>query len=200
MDRTFWDSLAVEFERSSFQKLYSIERLKRFLRRILPFSLRGKRILDVGTGTGVVARAIAGIGGDKVVALDISMAMLKVAGRKGKSFTRIQGDGLKLPFKSSSFDLVVSRNYLSVLDDVKAASIEMGRVLKKGGFMLLMEGYYSIFGTGRNRFKDALEGLMEAGIEPFVEKGIDGEICLLVFKKILVPFWKTDLILGYKLR
>ncbi len=68
---------------------------------------KGDRVLDIATGTGVVARAAAAITGDpsSVIGLDPSIGML-VAGREKARFTNVQGKSERLPFRDASFDMI----------------------------------------------------------------------------------------------
>ncbi len=100
-------------------------------------------VLDIATGTGDIAIMIKDeYPRTTVTGLDPSEGMLKVANsRKGKraKIRFVQGYCEKIPFPDSSFDFVTItfgiRNTVSVVRSVK----EIGRVLKKGGQLLIME-------------------------------------------------------------
>src|SRR5437867_2528028 len=68
---------------------------------------KGQRVLDIATGTGVVARAAAAITGDtrSTIGLDPSIGML-VAGRQKAHLPNVQGRSESLPFQDASFDLI----------------------------------------------------------------------------------------------
>jgi ubiquinone/menaquinone biosynthesis C-methylase UbiE len=99
----------------------------------------GERVLDVASGTGVVARQAAPIVGRSghVVGVDFSPHMLAVAREAAR------GDGLAiewregraeaLPFADGSFDLVLCQFALMFFADRSAAVAEMLRVLRPGG-------------------------------------------------------------------
>jgi SAM-dependent methyltransferase len=95
----------------------------------------GDRVLDVGCGTGVLARAAA----DRVAAeaqvtgLDRNAGMLAVARRLRPQIDWRQGDATQLPFPDGSYDVVVSQFALMYFPDRTAALREMVRVLKPGG-------------------------------------------------------------------
>ncbi len=95
----------------------------------------GDRFLDVGCGTGVVAREAAlrvGPSG-RVVGLDLNESMLAVAKRMRPEIEWRQGDVIQLPFEDESFDAVVSQFMLMFIADRVAAIKEMWRVLAPGG-------------------------------------------------------------------
>lgn len=103
------------------------------------------RVLDVCTGTGLVARAIAGKGPHRVVGLDLSDGMLETAQRAlaGAGTTEridlIRGRAEQLPFPDASFDAVVFTYLLRYVEDPLAALQELARVLRPGGPLLSLE-------------------------------------------------------------
>ena len=104
--------------------------------------IRGK-ILEVGMGTGKNLPFYHE--GCDLVGIDISEKMLKRGVRRGKKNIKaekvslLQGDGQNLCFKDSMFDVIVTSFVLCSIPDPVAALIEMKRVLKDGGKMILLE-------------------------------------------------------------
>jgi demethylmenaquinone methyltransferase / 2-methoxy-6-polyprenyl-1,4-benzoquinol methylase len=100
----------------------------------------GMRLLDVATGTGLVARAALDLGlktGD-VVGIDPSAGML----RENSRTTGIQlfrGFGEKLPFASNSFDFISMGYALRHVESLPALFAEFRRVLKPDGRVLVLE-------------------------------------------------------------
>jgi ubiquinone/menaquinone biosynthesis C-methylase UbiE len=104
----------------------------------------GEHILDLATGTGIVAREAALFVGDRgrVVALDINPAMLDV-GRSlpepaGASIEWLEGDAAALPLPEVAFDAVLCQQGLQYFADRPAAAAEVRRVLASGGRALLV--------------------------------------------------------------
>ena len=99
----------------------------------------GHRVLDVGTGTGIVARRAAAqvAPGGSVVGLDPSLPMLVVARgageREGAAIDWREGRAEALPFPDESFDLALSQFALMFFADRAAALREMRRVLAEDG-------------------------------------------------------------------
>lgn len=95
----------------------------------------GHRVLDVGCGTGVLARAavhrLRGTG--QVVGLDPNDGMLSVARRASATVEWRTGVAEALPFDDATFDRVVSQFALMFFTDRQAALAEMARVLAPGG-------------------------------------------------------------------
>lgn len=99
----------------------------------------GQRVLDVGCGTGVLARAAAERVGPQgfVVGLDPNAQMLAVARRK-RSVVEWQLDRAEaLPFDDASFDAVVSQFALMFIESKSTAITEMLRVLRPRGRLVM---------------------------------------------------------------
>lgn len=100
----------------------------------------GQTVLDVATGTGVAA-IMAAEGcrpGGRVIGIDIAEEMLEVAATKikraGISNLDLQtGDGERLDFPDSTFDIVLSNAGLFFMADMWAGLQEWQRVCKPGG-------------------------------------------------------------------
>ncbi len=102
---------------------------------------KGQVILDVGSGTGVHSIALAGKVA-KVVALDSSIQMLEHA--RAKSMKQdvmnvgfVCGSALHLPFPDNHFDALFSVCMLCFVKERATAILEMKRVLKPGGKMVV---------------------------------------------------------------
>lgn len=100
---------------------------------------QGEKILDVGCGTGIFTVDLLAAG-SQVTGLEISLPMLRHAGKKasGLTFYMVQGDMRLLPFASDSFDKTVSVTAIEFLDeDARGAVAEMFRVTRTGGLVVV---------------------------------------------------------------
>ena len=100
----------------------------------------GMRLLDVATGTGLVASGGAAIVGERgrVIGVDPSRGMLREA-RKALVGPFVQGTAEALPFRDESFDMLSMGFALRHVADLDVAFREYWRVLRPGGRLLLLE-------------------------------------------------------------
>ncbi|MDQ6605907.1 MAG: class I SAM-dependent methyltransferase [Actinomycetota bacterium] len=104
------------------------------------------RVLDVATGTGMVAERLVRRSGCSVVALDQSEEMLAQARRRmaGDALLRervriVQGEAERLPFSDGEFDGLTFTYLLRYVDDPAATLRELARVVKPGGQIASLE-------------------------------------------------------------
>lgn len=96
-------------------------------------------ILDVGCGPGMVTRDIAHLTKGKVIAIDGSKEMIKVAKEVLKVYKNVElrvGVAEKLPFEDNVFDIVTCNLLLMWANDPQKVVNEMARVTKPGGTIL----------------------------------------------------------------
>jgi len=99
----------------------------------------GASLLDLGTGTGDLAReALLQEPQTKVTAADFTIEMMKV-GKKSGSLQFSTADALNLPFKDSTFDAVISGFLMRNVIDVQRALTEQYRALKPGGRIVILD-------------------------------------------------------------
>jgi demethylmenaquinone methyltransferase / 2-methoxy-6-polyprenyl-1,4-benzoquinol methylase len=105
-----------------------------------------QRVLDVATGTGMVAFALARGGGGQVVGLDQNEAMLGTARRRLAAMPSlagrvsfVQGEAERLPFADGEFDALSFTYLLRYVDDRAATVRELARVVRPGGRIAMVE-------------------------------------------------------------
>src|SRR5678816_2440853 len=100
----------------------------------------GMTVLDVGTGTGLLAREAAAIVGSsgRVTGVDPSLQMMTAS--QAREIVRfVQGLGERLPFANDRFDFVTMGYALRHVSDLDLLFAEYARVLKPNGRVLLLE-------------------------------------------------------------
>jgi ubiquinone/menaquinone biosynthesis C-methylase UbiE len=95
----------------------------------------GGRLLDVGTGTGVVVEAAGeAVGpGGVAVGVDSSVPMLTVGLRSRPALNLAAAEAIDLPFRDATFDVVTANFVLSHFARWDTALFDCKRVLKSGG-------------------------------------------------------------------
>ena len=102
---------------------------------LLPKRLRGLRVLDAGCGSGIYAQTLAKKGAD-VTGIDVSKKMIEIAEQETPSTLKVNyrvGNVTKLPYRSGSFEWILSMYVLENVKDLKKVFKEFFRVLRPGG-------------------------------------------------------------------
>jgi len=109
-------------------------------RRVMGDAIRATRptdlVLDIGCGASRVARLVRQTSGARTVGLDLSLRSLR-SSRGSAPGALVQGDNLQLPFRSACADLVISNGVIHHTPDARAAFLELARVLRPGGTLVL---------------------------------------------------------------
>ena len=139
----------------------------------------GDRVLDVGCGTGVLARESADRVGPRghVTGIDVNQSMLAVARRMRPEIDWRQGDVAELPFDDASFDVVASQFMLMFIPDQIAALKEMWRVLAPGGRLCVAvfsdsSAYATLSDIARRRISDDVAEALIVGMSLGDEAGL----------------------------
>jgi ubiquinone/menaquinone biosynthesis C-methylase UbiE len=126
---------------------------------------RGDQCLDVGTGTGLVARQLASAVGPEgmVVGIDVSEGMLIQARSRGvPANMRLYGVAAeRLIFRDRSFDLVTCGQALNSMLDARVSLAEMARVLKPGGWIGISLRTRELGTPAQDLFYQSLEPLAQ---------------------------------------
>ena len=172
VQRYGWDRAAVDYERGWATQLKPAQDLLLEMAALEP----GERVLDLAAGTGLVTfpAAEAVEAGGKVVATDISEAMVTMllgeAARRGVAqITARRADAETYPFDDASFDAVLCALGLMYVPDPAACLAGALRVLVPGGRFVA-----AVWGDRRH--------CGWAEIFPIVEKRVTSEVCPLFFQ------------------
>ncbi len=131
--------------------------------------LQGKqKVLEVGSGTGVVSAEISQRFSLASVGVDIDRSAVTFAQNNDPTSLYLAGDGNDLPFQSAAFDVVVCHFLLLWVGNPDRILDEMVRVTKPGGWILaLAEPDYG----GRIDFPRELEAVGQAQIQALLDQG-----------------------------
>jgi phosphatidylethanolamine/phosphatidyl-N-methylethanolamine N-methyltransferase len=128
-------------------------------------SAAGKRILEIGVGTGLVLRYYTS--DSEVIGADLSVPMLRKAQEKvsALSLHHVRGvvamDACRLGFPDACFDVVSVPFVITLVPDPEGALDEIARVLKPGGTIAIV----SRFGA-----ESGLQAAFEAMIAPLMKR------------------------------
>ena len=136
------DRVAGEYELKRYKDPYAKRYHDWWTDQMLSRVRTDGRILDNGCGTGLLLDKVAA---DRVVELDISSEMLKLASRGSDQL--ILGNSQELPLKGGSFDVVFCRSLLHHLPEPERAIREMDRVLRPGGEAVFVDTNSSLIST-----------------------------------------------------
>ena len=127
-------------------------------------------VLDVATGTGLVARELIRSKGCRVVGVDQSAEMLAVAREHlPREIELVEADAERLPFEDSSFDGLTFTYLLRYVDDPGATLRELARVVRPGHSIAMLEF--------------AVPGLARPAWEVWVRAGLPG------LGRLISPGW-----------
>jgi ubiquinone/menaquinone biosynthesis C-methylase UbiE len=122
---------------------------------------KGEQVLDVGTGTGLVAHLVAPrVSPGSVIGIDLSDNMLALA--RSKKSRNVQFLGMaaeRLIFKPETFDLVTMGEALAYVSDPTDALAEAHRVLRSGGRLAVSNQRRSLSTRAQDLFFQGLAPL-----------------------------------------
>jgi ubiquinone/menaquinone biosynthesis C-methylase UbiE len=131
----------------------------------------GARVLEIGCGTGAVARRIAKLfDGTQVVGVDPSPVFVERAGRLAggdRQLSFVVGDGRELPFEDGAFDAVVCHTSLCHIPGPERVLDEAARVARPGGQLAVFDGDYAT-ATVATSPADPLQACVEAAVSTLV--------------------------------
>ena len=155
---SMFDAVAARYD--LVNDLLSLGQTRRW-RRLVVSSINAKAdevVLDLAAGTGASSLPIAETGA-QVVPCDFSLGMLAVGKARHPQLAFTAGDALKLPFEDQVFDVATISFGLRNVSDMDLALIEIARVLKPGGRLVICEFSHPTFAPFRMIY---IEYLMKA--------------------------------------
>lgn len=125
-----FSSKSFEYEKFAIVQKNSAEKLSKFLK---PFLQEKQKILDLGSGTSFIAKNLANQKNIKIFEIDIALEMLKQWSNRPANVFAILSDIENLPFKTQSFDLIISSFSLQWIIDFENLFKKLTKILKTNG-------------------------------------------------------------------
>jgi SAM-dependent methyltransferase len=143
-----------------------------------------RRVLDVGTGEGQLARLAAGLGCE-VVGLDPTPAQVAVAAARAGGPAYLLAGAAPLPVRSASVDCVIACLVFEHIRDVEQALAEVARVLEPGGRFLFFLNHPLLQTPNSGWIDDQILGEQYWRIGPYL---VEDETMEEVEKDVFLPF------------
>jgi ubiquinone/menaquinone biosynthesis C-methylase UbiE len=160
------------------------EQRREVLRQLAPAA--GERVLDIGSGPGLLAGELAAAVGPtgQVYGVDLSPDMLALAQARDlptgcAPVEYLAAGAQRLPYPDDAFDLAVSTQVMEYVPDVAAALAEAYRVLRPGGRLLLLDtDWDSIVWHSRDagRMRRVLAAWDQHLVDPYLPRTLTSEL------------------------
>ena len=103
----------------------------------------GERIIDIGSGPGLLIEEMAEVVGPKgsICGIEISEAFIELSKKRCSHLYQVEslnGDATSIPYGNDEFDVAVSIQVYEYIDDIDKCLVELYRILKPGGRALIM--------------------------------------------------------------
>jgi SAM-dependent methyltransferase len=143
--RDLWDAEAQAFDDAPDHGLRDPQVRRAWAELLLPLvGTTGRRVADLGCGTGTLSMLLATEGGHVVTGVDFSPEMVRRANEKAAGVvpkpTFIEADAATPPFDAGTFDVVLSRHVLWAMPEPAVALQNWLDLLTPTGVLILVEG------------------------------------------------------------
>jgi len=131
---------------------------------LLKNSIKGKKVLDLGCGSGIFTQRLLKFKPKKLVGLDLSDGLIKIAKKEYPSIKFFSGDAKKTKFKHKNFNVVMSSLMVHYFDNLDPLFREVSRILKKDGKFIFSMHHPIMEATSRlkvNGKKDSKKRLLK---------------------------------------
>jgi demethylmenaquinone methyltransferase/2-methoxy-6-polyprenyl-1,4-benzoquinol methylase len=156
----------------------------------------GMKVLDIATGTGLVARAASRILREPgaVIGLDPSRGMLREA-QKTLSIPLVQGTVEEIPFADNHFDFLSMGYALRHVADLGVAFRQCRRVLKPGGRIMILEITRPLSSVGHSFFRAYFEKVLPR-VTRLSTGSAEAELLMKYYWDTIAHCVPPDIILG----
>ncbi len=157
---------------------------------------QGSRVLDVGCGTGwVVQHLRRRYPGIEVEGMDLSTEMLREARARDPEGSYFEGDVTAIPRPDAHYDGITTVFTLRNFPDLEAATREMLRVLRPGGFLLALDTFppQGAPGPWQKLHRLWLRRVVPALVAPFGDPAPYRYMAESIFRHVSVPEYEAML-------
>jgi ubiquinone/menaquinone biosynthesis C-methylase UbiE/predicted DNA-binding transcriptional regulator len=196
--REYFNKLAGKFGRS-----YCPGRSWQALAHLLLTMIPAIDVADLGAGEGTLSQILAK-NARKVIAIDISERMVEVGARlaKDEGFTNLEyriGDLEEPPIADDSIDLAVFSQALHHANSPQKAIAAAGRILRKGGRLVILDLLAHGFEQARELYADLWLGFSEVELVRLMDQaGFRETDVQIVSREPNSPYFQTVLATGIK--
>ena len=157
------------------------------------------KILDVGTGPGVFATNLS-LAGHDVIGIDFSTAMLEEAKKNSEKYGAtpqyLVMDSQNLTFPDNTFDMIVARNVVWIMQEPEKAYASWLKALKPGGRIVVFDTAH-----GKKNFLTAFDDDTEKFVEDYKrEFGKEPPLSFEPHQYEETRGWKRELKLSFEAR
>lgn len=133
-----YEQIAEQYAKFAKIKPYNVYLERPAIRALVP-DIQGAHVLDAGCGPGTNFSWLIEQGAKKIVGLDASRQMIRIAGREAPANVSLFVTDLSQPLDflaESSFDLVFSSLVMHYIEDIGRLFAEFARLLRPGGWFI----------------------------------------------------------------
>jgi ubiquinone/menaquinone biosynthesis C-methylase UbiE len=176
---SYWNEVAASFDEEPDHGLL-LPRVRRAWTRLLKtwLPVTGADVLDVGCGTGSLSLVMATLG-HRVVGIDIAPAMIVRAQAKARAQRQAIAfcimDAAAPSIAPESFNVIVCRHVLWTLPQPTEVLKNWRRVLRPGGRLILIEGYWH---TGAGLHAAAIRARLPSSFDVVSVTDLSGQVDL----------------------
>jgi 2-polyprenyl-3-methyl-5-hydroxy-6-metoxy-1,4-benzoquinol methylase len=172
--RRFWNSHWQQWQERRVLNEWTERRAAEILSLIQGLSLQRPRILDLGCGLGWFTERLAGLG--EAHGIDLSAKAIAAAQARRPDINYLAGNVYSAPLPRDHFDVVVSQEVISHVEDQPKYLERAAEVLKPGGHFIVTTG---------NKY--IMDRLGEVGWLEYPSEHIERELYRGQLKKMLAP-------------
>lgn len=201
-----WEQYA-DWWQSGFTEDVDVEYREQIMPLALDLMTGCRRVLDVGTGEGQIARRLLERGADLVLGVDFAFNQLAVAVDRGGGPLFVQADAQALPVREATFDGVLSCLMVDHVPDLTRFVADLAGVIEVGGRLVVMTNHPLLQTPGSGWIDDQILDPPEQywRVGPYLEEGpeiaeVEPGVFITFFHRTLSTYLNCLIEGGFDLR